>query len=211
MGMKKIIGMLALMALAVGANAETITQTLSFTDIGANTFTFDAYDGDETLTDVTWTLTYAVDGGSGSAENTGTTTAGYIKLDLTTSFDLAAQASLGFDAMTEELSTVESFYNVAAGETVSIVGGTLSDSVTQSIDSSDFAAYYGDGYLTSVGMYVLNSFTASTAAEGISTDSTGVAASGTLSLTYTTIPEPATMGLMALVAGGMLIIRRRFY
>lgn len=94
--------------------------------------------------------------------------------------------------------------------TISLSGGDIVGAITQTIDSIDYA---GVGYIASA--FDLSSFADIGAGDyTLSVTENDMVGGGAYAVfdgvTLEAIPEPATLGMVALFGGGILIIRRKF-
>jgi hypothetical protein len=229
MGMKKIMGMLALMALAVSANADTLVYSDSFsgTPNYTDVLSFQLFDSTlGTLESITWELTFAIDGGQLSVDNESATETATVTVDLGATATIQSDRDLGLYDFGVTLENTETFVlavddnddgttvQTTGGDYATMYGSSLTGSESDYIDADDFDLWQ------SVGGTGANDVTVNIASildfggnGGVSGSFSPLTSSGELTLTYNyvAIPEPATIGMMALVAGGALIIRRRFY
>lgn len=210
--MKRILATLAIgLILPISASASPFTQsqTLGFWDIDLPTFTylFDQFDdqgGTLTLQSVTLTVDidhrYEVEYVNNTSEQ--------ITMEVQIaeqSFAFGGPSGLGVSEVLD-VSDKLGFYNIPASDSIWIEYFDVSLLLTDQI-STDLAPYIGTDVvnigLEHDGTEYFGQFAVTGAVSGDVIDDIGT----TITLTYTYIPEPASLALLGL--GGLLMLRRR--
>lgn len=227
--MKKIIGMLALAALAVGASADTKVYSGSFSGTPNYTeiLSFQKFDSSlGTLESITWSLTFNIDDGQLGVDNESDTETATVTVKLGATATVQSDRDLGLYDFDVALQNTDTFTldidDGDDGDTVQttgtdydvMYGSALNGSTANYIDSNDFDAWQSVGGIGENDVTVeIDSILDFGGNGGVSGSFSPLTSNGELTLTYTyaAIPEPATIGMMALVVGGAVMIRRRFY
>jgi opacity protein-like surface antigen len=217
----------ALMICSAAASAATISETESFSGTPnlTQTLNFDQFDdqgGTLTLQSIQVTISMQVCDGQLVLDNDGEQAA-------SGTFEFGAKADIAstdvslvdstLQPVTAELEAIHtgSFsldanvgdglndYDSSAPDGMLYTGGTEADSDTGMIASAAFPGYIGTGtYDIDVSATQWSDFGG---VSGIEWAVSPVTASGTVTVTYCYVPEPASMGLLSL--GGLALLRRR--
>lgn len=231
---KKIIG-LAIVALVVSAtavNAGVITQTIPFsgTPSYSSTLTFNKFDnqgGTLTLQSVFVSVNLNANGGALRLDNDATTPAsGSVEFGAEASISSSvsmidagfmqifqagdikatggAGVSLGADDGDAEVGGTP-FFSYAGTDYGNYAGGAVSDGDFGNVNSLVFGQYIGTGTFT---VTVNTSQVANYGSlGGVFAQIDPLTTSGSFTVEYNYIPEPATAALLAI--GGLLFVRRR--
>jgi hypothetical protein len=217
----------AIAALAGSASGQTITQTLNFSGVPdfSQPLLFNKYDGPlDDLISVNVSYSITISGGQFIIDN-----------DSESPASLTAEFGAGLGATSSDVTLLDSSFNpIISGVSVVntgtynlapnegdglndydpsapdgalLIGATLDATGGADVNSLFLSQYVGSGTYTinantnQIGRLSFNS--------GIETATTPVFASGSITVTYTTVPEPSTTMLFGLAAAGLAFRRRR--
>ena len=220
-----ILTCLAAILIATSAQAAQ-TKTVSFSS-GTQTlvgtysdFLLGKFDtGLGTLTGVEIKVDFSTLAGSFTVTSQTASTVSVTAFDNNLKLRQKSSNSLGFTATTlyiESATTSPNWTSTSVGgnssEVFTIVGGQSYTFTPQNISSGYFSAYQSVGGVGSVVLQAMNTTSVGVfgGSYGVNSDSTGASTKMTVTYTYDTVPEPGTIGLLA-VAGGVILlaVRRR--
>lgn len=220
-----LIPLVALLATA-GANAQTtIVQTKSYGPDNPNFLTslvFDKYDGNlADLLSVTYTYTLNVSGGSLTLDNDASSSGTYnvqfgAQLQATSSqtlldgsfnniFNNAIASTSAAGTLAANVGDGAMDYDSTGPDGILIQGTSQTASGSADVNNAFLSQYIGSGTFTiDLGA---NQYSNLNTSSGIEYAFTPVTASGTVTVTYSVVPEPSA-ALLSLL-GGLVLFRRR--
>lgn len=218
---------LACAALSGFVSGQTITQTLNFSGVPdfSRPLLFDKYNGPASnLTNVNISYTFRIQGGQFIIDN-----------DADTPANLTANFGAGLDADSDDVTLLDESFNAIINGVSVTNSGTFSLDANVGDGLNDYDPSGPDGAVlmgqteTTSGAGNVNSmfrnefvgsdqFTINALANqigslsfnsGIETATTPVNADGTITVTYTVVPEPSSVALFGLAAAALAFRRRR--